>query len=193
MNSMLATDTNEKPVEPQALAPAPLPPLETQAHNDPMGHIPTVDWMVGKLGGDILRRVDLLLEVFHAMPHDDPRHAGVEGPLRLLCRSLDRLAEAARHGRANHPPHEIGAHIHWSLEHAVANLRALDPATFGRREPYHHFDRSRAEPVYGALLAVLAAIERTIEIARVVDPSLDERLYAHLVNLETPMRPEPMA
>jgi hypothetical protein len=186
MNSMPATETAA------SAAPTPLA-LETSAGNERMRHIPTLEWMVAKLEGDVRRRLDMVLEVYHALHFDDPRHADLEGPLRSLCRCIDKLAEAARHGRSNHPPNEIGAHLHWSLEHAAANMRGIDGEIFGRRAPFHYFDRSRSEPIYGALLAVLSSMERTLAVARAIDPTLDERLYAHLVTLQVPMRCEPIA
>ncbi len=197
MNSMLATETTGDAGGDAPVVSTPLPaaalPLETQAQNEHMRHIPAADWMVRKVDGDARRRVELLLDVLRALPSDDARHADLEGPLRTLCRSIDKLAEAARHGRNNHAPNEIAAHLRWSLEHAVANLRGIDAETFGRRAPFHHFDRSRAEAVYGALLCVFAALDRAAGAARAIDPALDERLFAHLVQLETPMRQEPMA
>lgn len=193
MNSMLATDTPDTPeAVPVSVAVTPLP-LEIHAQNERMRHIPSTDWMVRKLEGDVRKRIDLTLEVFPTLPHDDPRHGELDGALRVLGRSVDRLAEAARHGRTNHAPNEIGAHLHWSMEHAAANLRGLDGETFGRRAPFHQFERSRSEPIYGAFLAVLAATDRALNAARAIDRSLDERLFAHLVQLETPMRHEPMA
>jgi hypothetical protein len=193
MNSMLATDTPDTPEAVPASVAAPILPLEIHAQNERMRHIPSLEWMLGKLEGDARKRAGLMLDVLHALPGDDTRHAELEGALRLLSRSLDRLTEAARHGRTNHAPNEIGAHLRWSLEHAAANLRSLDGETFGRRAPFHHFERSRSEPVYGAFLSVLAAIERALAIASAADRSLDERLYAHLVHLETPLRREPIA
>lgn len=193
MDSMLATDTPDTPEAVPAPVAPPFLPLEIHAQNERMRHIPSSDWMVRKLEGDARKRIDLMLEVLHALPGDNPHHAELESALRVVCRSVDRLTEAARHGRSNHAPNELGAHLRWSLEHAAANLRALDAETFGRRAPFHHFERSRSEPVYGAFLSMLAAIERAIASASAADHSLDERLYAHLVHLETPMRREPIA
>ncbi len=193
MNSMLATDTPDTPEAlPVSVAVTALP-LEIHAQNERMRHVPSTDWMVRKLEGDVRKRIDLILEVLTNLPGDDPRPVDLEGALRVLCRSIDRLAEAARHGRINHAPNEIGAHLHWSLEHAAANLRGVDGETFGRRAPFHLFERSKSEPLYGAFLAVLAATDRALAVARTLDRALDERLYAHLVQLETPMRREPMA
>src|SRR5260221_901166 len=193
MNSMLATDTPDTPeAVPVSVAVTPLP-LEIQAQNERMRHIPSTEWMVRKLEGDVRKRIDLMLEVLTNLPGDDPRPVDLEAALRVLCRSIDRLAQAARHGRINHAPNEMGAHLHWSLEHAAANLRGVDGETFGRRAPFHLFERSKSEPLYGAFLVVLAAIDRALTLARTIDRALDERLYAHLVQLETPMRPEPIA
>ncbi len=192
MNSMPATEATETPEIAPAAPAVPALPLEIHAQNERMRHVPSIDWMLQKLEGDTRNRVGLMLDVFYASSGDDPNHAALDGALRGLCRTIDRLADAARHGRNNHAPNEIGAHLRWSLEHAAANLRGLDGETFGRRAPFHHFERSRSEPVYGALLSVLAAIDRALAVARAVDASLDERLYAHLVQLATPMRVEPM-
>ena len=193
MNSMLATETAADGTPVPTPAPSPALPLEIHAQNEHMRHIPSLDWVLRKLDGDVRKRVDLLLDVLRPLPHDDPRHADLEGPLRALCRCIDKLADAVRHGRNTHAPNEIGAHLHWSIDHALANLRSLDGETFGRREPFHHFERSRSEPIYGALLSVLASLERTFAVARAIDPTLDERLYGHLVQLEAPLRREPIA
>jgi hypothetical protein len=193
MNSMPATDAPDTPEIAPAATTVPALPLEIHAQNERMRHVPSMDWLLQKLEGDTRKRVGLMLDVFYASSAEDPNHAALDGALRVLCRTIDRLADAARHGRSTHAPNEIGAHLRWSLEHAAANLRGLDAETFGRRAPFHHFERSRSEPVYGAFLSVLACVDRTIAVARTVDASLDERLYAHLVQLETPMRVEPIA
>src|SRR5258708_25872003 len=193
MNSMLATDTPDTPEAlPVSVAVTALP-LEIHAQNERMRHVPSTDWMVRKLEAEVRKRIDLMLEVLTSLPGDDPRPVDLEAALRVLCRSIDRLAEAARHGRINHAPNEMGAHLHWSLEHAAANLRGVDGETFGRRAPFHLFERSKSEPLYGAFLVVLAAIDPALTLARTIDRALDERLYAHLIQLETPMRREPMA
>src|SRR5260221_8019349 len=104
MNSMLATETTDA-----AAAAKPLP-LETHGGNERMRHLPRLEWIIGKLEGDIRHRVDLALDVFHALNHDDARRADLEAPLRTLCRALERLADVARHARTGHAPNEISAH-----------------------------------------------------------------------------------
>src|SRR5207244_2423132 len=115
MNSMLATETTDNAAAVPAPPPTPAFPLEMHAQNERMRHIPTAEWMVRKLEGDVRQRTDLLLDVLRPLPNDDPRHADLEGPLRALGRCIDRLADAARHGRNNHAPNELGAHLRWSL------------------------------------------------------------------------------
>src|SRR2546430_15460914 len=110
MNSMLAS---ESPVAPAA----PRPLLETHAASETMRHVPHLDWIIRKLDGDVRQRVDLVLAVHHSLHHDDARHADLEGPLRALCRAIERLADVVRHSRTNHAPNEVGAHIAWSIEH----------------------------------------------------------------------------
>src|SRR5258708_35901038 len=115
MNSMLATDTPDAPeAVPASVAVTPLP-LEIHAQTERMRHIPSTEWMIRKLEGEVRKRIELMLEVRTNLPRDDPRPVDLEGALRRLCRSVDPLAEAARHGRSNHGPHENGAHLHPSL------------------------------------------------------------------------------
>lgn len=143
-----------------------------------MRHIPTADWMARKLDNDLRRRIDKLVSSFASVAPSDARHASTEAEFRGLCKALERLCEAARpstrHNGNNH--HDLASRIETLLANGVAALRALEPTSFGRRNPYHAFDRSKAEPVYAALLAVIARVERVITIVRTIDPGIDERL-----------------
>ena len=166
MNNMLATD-----------APA-LPRLETWVDNDRMRHIPSLDWIVRKIDGDIRSRIEKLT------PSGSP---AIEAAVAKLIKALDRLSETARHGRTNGAPADNAQHIQWSLEHALASLRSVDANTFGRRHPYHLFEKSRGELIWGAALAVIFAVNALVEAVREVDPSLDERLLEGLVILQNPV------
>ena len=184
MNSMVATEA-KVPGSASALQ-------ETWARNERMRHVPRLDWIVQKLDVDLRRRIDLLTAPFLSIPHDDPRHLGIETELRGLCRALDRLADMVRHPRANHAPHELVARTIWGLEHAIASMRTIDAETFDRRYPFHTFERSRAEPTYAALLLVMVHVDRLMPLIRAVDPRIDERLLEGLVKLERPLPTEPM-
>jgi hypothetical protein len=187
MTSMLATEAAEKPPA-RTL-------LETWGKNERMRHVPPVEWIVRKLDGDLRRRIDVASSVFVAMPLDDARRAKMETELRLLCRAIDRLADAGRHTRTNdqHPPSDLATRISSAIAHAVTNLNALDANLFGRRYPFQTFERSRAEGVAAALMVVMWAITRTLAVARDIDPSVDERLFAGLVTLQQPLREQPIA
>ncbi|HKO59030.1 MAG TPA: hypothetical protein VJ276_24400, partial [Thermoanaerobaculia bacterium] len=124
---------------------------------------------------------------YAALSFDDPRHAPLEAELRALCRSIDRLAESARHSRTNGAPGELGARLRWAIDHALSMLRSLDANLFGRRYPVQTHDRSRAEPLYAALLVVIQHLGRIHPLALAADPGLDERLLAGLVSLENPV------
>src|SRR6185369_5120256 len=129
-----------------------------------------------------------------SVPSDDPRRAGADDIVRSLCRALEHLADVAKHTRgALHPPNELSRHVTWSVQHAVASLRSADDDAIGRRFPYHTGERSKAEPLYGALLAVIDATHRLVEIARFIDPNIDGALLEGLVRLEVPMRTDPIA
>src|SRR5438045_8834009 len=144
MNSMLATETTDSHAAPKSL-------LETHAANERMRHVPSLEWIIGKLEGDVRRRVDIVIDLFHSLHHDDVRRADLEGPLRALCRAIERVADAIRHTRNNHAPQETAAHIIWSIEHTAATLRTLDAELFGRRYPFQTSERSKRDAIYGAL------------------------------------------
>ena len=70
MNSMVATEAKE-PASASAS-------LETWAKNEPMRHVPRLDWIVQKLDLDLRRRIALLTSPFLSLPQDDPRHLAIE-------------------------------------------------------------------------------------------------------------------
>ena len=175
MNSMLATEVTTAPTA-----------LETWSANERMRHIPSVEWMLRKIDVDVRRRVDHLLGSFRS-PMDEARRAPIEDGFRLLVRALDRLAEVAKHSRTTQQSHDTAQRVHAALQHTVENLRSLDADLIGRRFPFHTSERSKAEPLYGALLAVLDAVSRLVPLVRAVDPGLDERLLEGLVVLQNPV------
>ena len=113
--------------------------------------------------------------------------------MTALCRSLDRLADVAKHGKPGQHSTDMSSKIHEALGHAVANLNSLDDSLFGRRYPFQTLERSKAEPLIGALLVVIQALERAVVALRKLDPGLDERLLEGLVTLQEPLRKEPIA
>lgn len=178
MNGIVATELPDR-VAPKSL-------LETWGKNERMRHIPPLEWMVQKLDGDLRRRIGLLHSSFAALPQSDGRWSAAEQQFRALCRAIDRVTETARHGRGGgQPPAELAARIDWSLHAAVSSLNTLDPLLFGRRYPFQTFERSKAEPLYGALLTVIERVRRLTESMRIIDAGLDERLFAGLVQLES--------
>ncbi len=177
MNSIVATDVTEVPVAKSL--------LETWGKNERMRHVPPVAWMVDKLEGDLRRRIERLCAPFAAFPAGDPRATAIDAELRALCRAIDRLADSARYSRAaNHAPSELVARIQWGITHAVSCLNSLDANLFGRRYPFQTFERSKAEPLYAALLVVIDHVHRLTNIVRFVAPQIDEVLLEDLVRLE---------
>jgi len=185
MNSMVATEPVEKPAA-RSL-------LETWGKNERMRHIPSVEWMLWKLDADLRRRIEKLLAPYTALPADDPRHGPAEGELRALCRAVDRFTEAVRHSRGGQGPQELANRISWSIGQAAGALQTLDGTLFGRRYPFQTFERSKGETVYGALLVIIAHVNRVTPLIRAIDPNIDARLYEELVNLQEPMREAAMA
>lgn len=185
MNDMLATDADE--------AAAGRSLLETWGRNEPMRHVPSAEWMSWKVDQDLRRRIELLFGPYANLSADDARRAPLENELRALSRAIERLSDTARHGRNNHPPHDLGDRIAWSLNQAVSSLNSLDPHLIGRRFPFQTAERSKAEPLYGALLVVIQHVGRVLTLVRAIDPGVDEHLLDGLVKLETPLRPQPIA
>jgi len=167
--------------------------LEQWHLNEHMRHVPSLPWIVQKLDQDLRRRLEKLLLPWPDVAATDPRHAAIETELRLVCRALDRVAETARRGRSGHAPNEITAKVRWCLDHAVQNLNAADASVFGRRYPFQTFERSNAEPLWGAMLTVIQHVQNLVPLIRELDPDIDERLYEGLVNLTEPLRREPIA
>ena len=188
MNSILATEpatpaTDEKPAEARALS-----PLETAATNERMRHVPTAEWMARKVESDVRTRLEKLLSSYADLPPADPRHPALEAEFRGLCRALERLIDCAKPGtRHNGHSNDLAAKIEMLLSHAVTALHSLEPTAFGRRNPYHLFERSKSEIVYGVFLAVLTHVDRIITLVRTVDPAIDERLLEGLAVLQTPV------
>ncbi len=189
MEQELATE----PTIEVAAKPQPLPPLETWALNEPMRHVPTIQWVIEKLERDVRRRLDILTAATEPLPASDPQRAPIEEALRRVCTALDRLADAARHSRSGNPPADLASRISWSMTNAISSLRTVDANAFGHRYPYHTSERSKAEYVYAALLLLLYRLEKVVPLVREADRTVDEHLLQGLVNLQEPMRQEPMA
>lgn len=186
MNGIVATEVPEKAVVKTL--------LETWGKNERLRHIPPIEWILQKVDGDLRRRIGLLHASFAALPPDDSRWPAMEAQFRALCRALDRLSDIARHGRsATQPPAELGARIDWSINAAVANLRSVDPTLFGRRYPFQTFERSKAEPLFAALLVIIDLTYRMIPAVRAIDPAIDEQLLAGVVRLQQPLPEKAMA
>ncbi len=169
------------------------PLFEIWGRNEVMRHVPSLEWFIRKLDDDLRHRIEKLYASVAALNHDDPRRVPAEEKVRALCRSIDRLAETARHTRINQPPGDLGDRLWWSINHAISCLNSIDPAIFGRRCPYHTFERSKSEPVYGGVVAVISHVRDLTALVRTFDPDIDERLLDGLVQLEQPLRREAIA
>ena len=167
--------------------------LETWGHNERMRHIPTAAWLLEKFDGDLRRRIEVVCSSFERLPPAAPSRAGIEQALSSLCRSLERIADATKHARSAAMTGDIAHRVREALQHAVSSLRTLDQNLFGRRYPFQTHERSKAEPLFGSVLAGIDALHRAVQALREADPSLDERLLDGLVTLQPPLRPEPIA
>ena len=172
---------------------APSSSLESAANNERMRHIPSAEWIIGKVDTDLRRRIDVLCLSFSNLDAADTHRPAAEAELTAVCRGLDRLADVAKHARHPSHPADITVKVKEALNHAVASLRAMDANLFGRRAPFHLFERSKSELLVAAMLVVITAVNRATETLRVADPGLDERLLEGLVTLSEPLRVEAIA
>src|SRR5450755_2076433 len=113
MNGILATEPAPAATDEKRST---LPPLETWAANERMRHVPTPEWMARKIETDLRRRVEILMPVFVSLPGAD---------LRALCRSLERLADAAK-PTARQNGHDLPQRIDALLTVAATNVRSLE-------------------------------------------------------------------
>jgi hypothetical protein len=177
---MTATEaTPEKPPYKPSL-------METWGENEVMRHVPPIDWITNKLEVDIRRRIDLLWAPASTLPTSDPRWPVIEQAFRAFCRALDRLADIAKHIRNSHAPNDLALHIPWALNHAASCLRTVDAHTFGHRFPVQTHERSKAEPLYAALLVVLQDLDKITPLIREIDPGIDERLLNQTPSPDAP-------
>jgi hypothetical protein len=188
---MLATEPDGTTISEH---PAPSLPLEQWSENEVMRHIPTHAWMAQKLDHDLRRRIERLWLPYSDLAASDPHHATLEAEFRALCRSLERVAHvAARHRGGLHAPNDLGSKIGWLISHAVQCLNSAEADTAGRRLPFHTGERSNAEPLWAAMLAVIQHAQKLVELVRPIDPEIDERMYDELVVLREPLRRDPIA
>jgi len=156
-----------------------LPPLETSAGNERMRHVPPLDWMIRKLNTDLRTRINKLTASFSTLASADPHYATIEAALRALCTAIERVTACAGGRRTTEPGGvTLPARIEAAIAHAVAALHGLEATPFGHRAPYHVFERSKSEPVYGALLAAITHVDGLIPLVRSIDPEIDEKLLA---------------
>lgn len=166
---MLATEPTAATEEKRLTA----PPLETWADNERMRHVPPLDWMIRKTDVDLRERIHKLAAVFASLPASDPRSSVIDSELRALGGAIDRLADVAKPSRYNANGGDLASRLDAALTHAVSCLRSLEPTPFGKRYPFHTGDRSKGEPVYSSLLAVMCHVDRIVPLVREIDPDVD--------------------
>lgn len=182
MNSTLATESTVTPEEKPPVAST----LESWTANERMRHVPEVEWMIRKVDTELRKRFEKLTSGTTELPAADPRHGAIEAELRSLCRAIERLIDSIKTSRHN-GGNDLPSRVNNLLTQAAASLRSLESTPFGRRHPFHLFDRSKAEPVYAALLTVMGHVDRLVPLVRAVDPNVDERLLEGLVVLQNPI------
>ena len=180
---MLATEEPTAPVTRSRACARSL--LEQWPQNERMRHVPPIPWIIQKLDQ---RRPPPHREAARPLLRRRLERSAARGAGRRAARALPlarprrlRRRTRPRHG---HAPNDLAVEVRWSLDHAVQNLNAADADTFGRRFPMQTFERSNAEPLWGAMLAVIQHVQKLVPLIREIEPDIDERMYEGLVNAQ---------
>src|SRR5437868_2728239 len=117
MTSTVATEIPQSAEPPKSL-------LETWGRNERMRHVPPIEWIIGKVEGDLKHRIYVLCS--------SESRAIAEVELTALCRALDRLADIAKYSRGNHGHNapDLADRVRDALHHAVTSLYSVDANLF---------------------------------------------------------------
>lgn len=163
--------------------------METE-HTPHMRHVPMLDELIERLDVRLRNIIDTLYDAaFHSSHEGTPeRMKEIEAQFERVILWMDRLCDYARHSRRQ-PQRDGSLHsrLHHELDSAVAALRSLDSARFGRSASYHSFDKSNAESVYSTVLALGDITWRIGELISTFDPLVFMKVYDRI--LEVPPIP----
>lgn len=157
--------------------PKPVSTLERIGETPELRHVPPREVVVRRLDVEFRRKLTILWDSVAALdqPSDTDLHAAFEDRVRYIIRWLDRLAHLAR-GPYNPPHGNLREQLLAAVDGAVSAVNATDANAFRRRTPFHLFDRSRGELIYGAFVVIESAIASLTEQLSRIDPSLYEKL-----------------
>lgn len=162
--------------------------LESWSANEVLRHIPTQEWIIGKLDGDLRTRIEKLSASCTEAGANHPSHAAAETEMKALGRALERLVEIAKtHKQNGQPPHDLASRVIWTLNQALTAIRTQDPSLFGRRFPFQTLERSKFEPLWAAVLVVIQHVQRLTDAVRLLDDNIDAKLLDKLVELQNPV------
>ncbi len=147
--------------------------LEQLTSNEEMRHVPPLEVLLRRVDDMLRRGIDEALASARSADQDTIRDVDVQLKRASLC--LARVAELARHHRGVTAAHPEPRPIIEALEGAVSSLRNADK-NLRRRTPFHHFERSRGEMLYGSLLSAEQCVAKAIQRLSVADGEIHYRL-----------------
>lgn len=167
--------------------------METVGQTEEMRHIPSLQLLIDKLDREVRGRIETLYaSCFEsATALDSATVNQLETRFRQICRWLERLGEQAR-GRRPHLNHDLNlrSRVRSTLGFAIESLSALEATQFRRRQPFHCFERSRAECIYGAFMVMNCELDRLTVLATAIDPDLSMKLSEPPYELPPPRTEE---
>lgn len=161
--------------------------MEEQRQNEVMRHIPTLARTRERIGKSYRSTAEKLYSSAYQRGEATP--ADVENGFRSLARCIEKFSESIRHTRINghNQQQEMGKRLSIAFDQAVLALDSIREDEYGRRAPFHLFDRSHAETIFASVLMIGVHLERLIALVGRIDPDLNERLLAHTIRLEHPV------
>jgi len=160
--------------------------MEQQRQNEVMRHIPTLARTRERIGKNYRSIAEKLFSSAYERGAVTP--ADVENGFRSLARCIEKFSESIRHTRINgHNQQEMGKRLSAAFDQALLALDSIHADEYGRRAPFHLFDRSHAETIFASVLMIGVHLERLIVLVAKIDPDLNERLLADTIRLEHPL------
>ena len=135
-----------------------------------MRHVPPLDDIIERIDGKIRVRLTTIASIAERI--GDENHP-LQRMVKSACRQVCHIAEVARHRTHGHANGNgsLTQSVNHSLTVALEALRAVDRSVYGRRMPFHRFERSECEEIYAAVVAVSSIIEEAIPVALEHDAS----------------------
>lgn len=166
--------------------------LSSPGGRERMRHVPPIEYLTYKIDVDYRARTDKLIRAFDGVRErlSADEQQAVASDLLGLARSLERMCDLLRGGRATHHPEEIRPRLESAFANATQAILSVNPQSFQLRVPENQFERSLGEQAFGAFLVITDHVKRATETVASVAPGVWETLLSGTVQQEHPVNEE---